>query len=66
MAYCTTKYSATGVIPFLLMYDREAVLSIDETKPLMIHECIMSIMKEISHNRKEAKLIIQKVQDYMM
>src|SRR6266540_898016 len=65
MAYRTTKHSATGIIPFLLMYGREAILSIDETKPLTIQEHIMSIMKEIPHIREEARLIIQKVQDHI-
>ncbi len=58
MAYRTTKYSTTGVTPFLLTYGREAVLPIDETKPLTIHECMMSIMKEISHIREEARIMI--------
>src|SRR6266511_1303436 len=66
MAYCTTKHSATGVTPFLLTYGREAVLPIDETKPLTIHERMMSIVEEIPHIREEARLIIQKAQDRMM
>ncbi len=66
MAYRTTKHSATGITPFLLIYGREAVLSIDATKPLTIHERMMSIVEEISHIRKEARLMIQKAQDRMM
>jgi len=61
MAYHTTKHLATDVTPFLLTYDREAVLSIDETKSLTIHECMMSIVKEIPHIKEEARLMIQKV-----
>ena len=60
MTYHTTKHSATGVIPFLLMYNREVVLLIDETKSLTIHEHTMNIVKEIPHIRKEARLMIQK------
>ncbi len=60
MAYRTTKYSITGVIPFLLTYGKEAVLPIDETKPLTIYEYMMSIVKEIPHIREEARLMIQK------
>ncbi len=55
-----TKYSATDITLFLLMYGREAILSIDETKSLMIHKYMISIIKEISHIKKEAKLMIQK------
>jgi len=40
------------------MYDKEAILLIDETKSLMIYECMISIMEEISHIRKEARLMI--------
>src|SRR6266498_3809975 len=65
MAYRTTKHSATGVTPFLLTYGREVVLPIDETKPLTIHERMMSIVKEIPHIREEARLMIQKAQDRM-
>ncbi len=60
MAYRTTKYSAIGITPFLLIYGREAVLPIDETKSLTIYERMMSIMKEILHIRKEVRLMIQK------
>src|SRR6266542_677788 len=66
MAYRTTKHSAIGVTSFLLIYGREAVLPIDETKPLTIHECMMSIVEEISHIREEARLMIQKAQDHMI
>ena len=65
MAYRTTKHSATGITLFLLTYGREAVLPVDETKPLTIHERMMSIVKEIPHIREEARLMIQKAQDCM-
>ena len=58
MTYRITKHSVTGVTPFLLTYDREAVLPIDETKPLTIHERMMSIMEKILHIREEARLMI--------
>ncbi len=61
-----TKHSATGVILFLLTYSKKIILPIDETKPLTIHERMMSIVKEISHIREEARLIIQKAQDCMI
>ncbi len=66
MAYRTTKYLAIEITPFLLTYGKEAVLSINETKPLMIYERMMSIVKEISHIKEEARLMIQKAQDRMM
>ena len=66
MAYRITKHSATGVTSFLLTYGKEAVLPIDETKPLTIHECMMSIVEEIPHIREEARLMIQKAQNRMM
>jgi len=58
MAYHTIKHSAIGVTPFLLTYGRKAVLPIDETKPLTIYEHMMSIVEEIPHIRKKARLMI--------
>src|SRR6266540_5178051 len=66
MAYRITKHSTTGVTLFLLMYGKEAVLLIDETKFLIIHKHMMSIVEEIPHIREEARLMIQKAQDRMM
>src|SRR6266540_535049 len=66
MAYRTTKHLAIGITPFLLTYGREAVLPIDETKPLTVQECMMNIMEEIPHIRKEARFMIQRAQDHMI
>ena len=60
MAYHITKHLATRVTPFLLTYSREAVLPIDEMKSLTIYERMMSIVKEISYIREEARIMIQK------
>ena len=66
MTYHITKHLATGVTPFLLIYVREAVLSINEIKSLMIYERIISIVEKILHIREEARLMIQKMQDRIM
>ena len=63
MAYYMTKHSIIGVTSFLLIYGRKAVLLIDETKSLIIHEHMMSIMEEMSYIREEVRLMIQKAQD---
>ena len=60
MAYYIIKYSTTGITLFLLVYGREVILPIDKTRSLMIHERIMSIVKEILYIREEVRLIIQK------
>ncbi len=60
MTYRITKHSTTGITPFLLTYGREAILPIDETKPLTIHERMMSIVEEIPYIREEARIMIQK------
>jgi len=54
MAYCTTKYAITGVTPFLLIYDREVVLPIDEPYDLRMRDHMMQIVKEVPYIRKEA------------
>ncbi len=66
MAYRMTKYSAIGIILFLLMYGQEAILPIDKIKSLMIHKHMMNIVKEISYIKEKVRLMIQKVQDHMM
>ena len=47
MVYHTTKHATTGVIPFLLVYGREAVLLIDEPYDLRMRDCMMQIVEEI-------------------
>ena len=59
MAYRITKHATTGVIPFLLVYGREAVLPIDEPYDLRMRDCIMQIVKEVPHIRKEAQHMIR-------
>ncbi len=54
MAYRTTKYAITRVIPFLLMYDRKEVLPIDEPYDLRMRNRMMQIVEEVSHIREEA------------
>jgi len=58
IAYYITKYSAIGIILFLLIYNREAILLINETRLLMIHDRMISIVKEIPYIREEARLMI--------
>ncbi len=54
MAYRTTKHAIMGVTPFLLVYDREAVLPIDELYDFHIKDRMMQIVKEVSHIKEEA------------
>jgi len=51
--YRTIKYIITEVTPFLLIYDREVVLPIDEPYDLHMRDRMMPIMEEVSHIRKE-------------
>jgi len=53
MAYRTTKHATIGVTPFLLVYDREAVLPIDEPYNLRMRDRMMQIVEEVSHIREE-------------
>ncbi len=54
MAYHMTKYAITGVILFLLVYSKEAVLPIDEPYDLRMKDRMMQIVKEVPHIREEA------------
>ena len=47
MTYRTTKHATMGVTPFLLMYDREAVLPIDEPYDLRMRDHMMQIVEEV-------------------
>ncbi len=58
MAYHIIKYSAIDITLFLLIYDREIILLIDEIKSLIIYEHMISIVKKIFHIREEARLMI--------
>ncbi len=52
MAYHIIKHSITGVTLFVLIYGREAVLPIDEMPSITIRDCMMQIVKEVSHIRE--------------
>ncbi len=54
MTYHITKHATTGVIPFLLVYGRKAVLPIDEPYDLCIRDRMMQIVEEVPHIREEA------------
>ena len=54
MAYHMTKHATTGVTPFLLVYGREVMLSIDEPYDLRMRDRIMQIVEEVLHIREEA------------
>jgi len=54
MAYRTIKYAITGVTSFLLVYNREAILSIDEPYNLCMRDCMMQIVEKVSHIREKA------------
>ena len=54
MAYRMTKHVTTGVIPFLLVYGREAVLPINEPYDLCMRDRMMQIVEEVPHIREEA------------
>ncbi len=62
MAYHMTKYAITGVILFLLVYSKEAVLPIDEPYDLRMKDRMMQIVKEVPHIREEAWCMIQHFQ----
>jgi len=48
MAYHTTKHTTMKVILFLLVYDREVVLPIDELYNLHMRDRMMQIIEEVS------------------
>ena len=54
MAYHTIKHAVTGVTPFLLVYDREVVLPIDESYDLRMRDRMMQIVEEVpSYKRRD-------------
>ena len=54
MAYHMTKHVTTGITPFLLVYNREAVLPIDKPYDFHLKDRMMQIVKEVPHIREEA------------
>ncbi len=66
MAYHITKHFITGVILFVLIYGREAVLLIDEMLNMTIRDCMMQIVEEVPHIREQACLMIQQSQEQMV
>ncbi len=54
MVYHIIKYVITEVILFLLIYDRKAVLPIDESYDLYIRNHMMQIVEEVFNIKKEA------------
>ncbi len=60
------NYQISIILKTTITYGREAILPIDKTKPLTIHEHMISIMEEIPHIREEARLMIQRAQDHMI
>ena len=66
MAYRMTKHVMIGVTPFLLVYGREVVLPIDEPYDLHMRDCMMQIVKEVSHIREEARCMIRYSQQRMI
>ncbi len=59
MVYRMIKYIITGVMLFLLVYSRKAVLPIDEPYDLRMRDCMMQIVKEVPYIREEARCMIQ-------
>src|SRR6266540_1008452 len=66
IAYRTIKHATTGVIPFLLVYGREAVLPIDEPYDLHMRDRMMQIVEEVPYIREEARCMIRHSQQRMM
>jgi len=58
MIYHIIKHLVIGVTLFLLIYDRKIILLINKIKLPEIYNHMMSIVKEIFHIRKKAKLMI--------
>ncbi len=54
MVYHITKHATMKVTPFLLMYDKEAVLPINEPYDLHMRDRMMQIVKKVPHIREEA------------
>ncbi len=59
MAYRTTKHAIMGVIPFLLVYGRKAVLPINEPYDLYMRDRMMQIVEEVPHIREETQRMIR-------
>ncbi len=66
MTYHMTKYMIMGVILFLLVYGKKAILPINESYDLYMKNCIMQIMEEVLYIRKETWHMIWHSQQCIM
>ncbi len=66
IVYHTIKHMTTGIIPFLLVYGRKAMLPIDKSYNLCMKDRMMQIVEEVPHIREKIQCIIQHSQQRMI
>jgi len=61
MMYYIIIYLVINITSFLLVFSRKDILSINETKSIMIKKHIINIIKEIFYLKEKTRFIIQKI-----